>query len=173
MISIDIEVLKRTYLFANTAAQLYRHFRENTSLQNLAKTERPEILVEEYKKRTEKDERSIGDVVEAYAILIAITFYDYKEAKKTFKKFDLSKLEWGKELEDIYGREVRITIYVTEQGTGQVLKDIHTRGSGTVSYITGQGTGIVGDSKQTKSGSSNAVSSTFMPTNKSTKGGRR
>jgi hypothetical protein len=170
MISIDIEALKREYLFANTAAQLYRHFRENISLQNLAKTERPEILVEEYKKRTEKDERSIEDVVEAYAILMAVTFYDYKVAMKTFKKFDLSKLEWGEELADMYRREARITIYRTEHGKGQVLKEVYTRTSGTASYITGQGRGVLGDYKQTESETSNAVLSTFMPTNKSAKG---
>ncbi len=173
MISIDIEALKREYLFANTVEQLYQHFRENTSLQNLAKTEKPEILVEGYKKRTEKDERSIKDVVEAYAVLIAVTFYDYKEAIKIFKKFDLSKLEWGEELKDIYRREARITIYITGQGRGQVLKEIHTRGSGTMSYIKGQVKGVVGDFKQTKSETSNAVLSTFVPINKSAKGDRR
>jgi len=155
MISIDTEALKREYLFANSAAQLYRHFRENISLQNLSEIEKLEVLVEEYKTRTEKNERSIEEVVEAYGILLAVTFYDYEKAAKAFKKFDLSRLEWGKDLEDIYRRQARITIYVTEQGRAQALREIHALGGGAVNYITVPGTVIECDSEQIKSGTSN------------------
>jgi len=157
MISIDIEALKRDYLFADTPAHVYRQFREDTLLQNLARTERPEILVEEYKKIAEKDEKTVEDVVKAYSILIAVTFYEYIEAIDTFKKLDLSKLEWGQALEDIHRREARPTIYVTEQARAQVLKDINMRGSGAVHYLTEQGRPLAGDSKQTEAKTSNAV----------------
>lgn len=171
MISIDIEALKREYLFANTAGHLYQHFRENSSLRNLAKTEGPEILLEEYRKRTAKHGRGIEDVVAAYAVLMAATFYDYKEAIETFDKLDLSRLEWGEKLADIYRREARITIYITEQGSGRELREIYTRGSGITSYITEQARGIVSDPGQMRSEAPNAGLHTSMPTNESLKRG--
>ena len=157
MISIDMEALKREYLFANTASQLYRHFRENISVKNLSETEKLEALVEEYKMRTKNNDRSIDEVVEAYAILMAITFYDYQDAIEAFKMFDLPRLEWGKDLEDIYRRKARITIYITKHGSPQELKEIPTLGAGTLNYKTLQGTPEVFDSEQTKSGTSNTV----------------
>lgn len=140
--SIDVEVLKREYLFASTAAHLYEHFREDDSLRKLAQEEKPEILVEEYKKRTVKGDRSVEDVVVAYALLITVTFYDYKDAMETFKKFDLSKLAWGEEVKDIYMREARITIYITAQGRGKEFKDIFTRAQERTKYITNHGEGL-------------------------------
>lgn len=154
MISIDIEALKREYLFANTAAHLYEYFREDGSLRKLAQEEKPEILVEEYKRRTVKDEKSVDDVVVAYAVLITLTFYDYSEAVKIFGKLDLSKLEWGEEVKNIYIREARITVYSTEQGKGKEIKDIFTQAEERTRYITNHGRGIIIDSKQVSSDSS-------------------
>ena len=160
MISIDVEALKREYLFASTAAHLYQHFKEDGSLRKLAQEEKPEILVEEYKKRTAKDERSVEDVVIGYAILVAVTFYDYKEATETFKKFDLSKLEWGEKVKDIYIREAKITIYMIEQGRGKKIKGIFTRAKERTEYITNHGRGIISDSRQIKSYNSGKVTDT-------------
>lgn len=165
MMSIDMDILKREYLFASTAAQIYKHFRENSSVRNLAK-EKPETLIKEYKKRTEKGKRRIEGVVVAYAIIIAITFYDYQEALNIFKKFDLSKLEWGEKLKDIYTREVQITSYVTKQGSGIELKDIYTRSSDVMSYMYEQGKGIAGDSKQIRAEASSTGSDKSMLNNK-------
>jgi hypothetical protein len=123
MISIDIDTLKREYLFASTAAHLYEHFKENISLRNLAKIEKPENLIEEYQERTGKDVRSVEDVVVAYAMLITVTFYDYKETLEIFKKLNLSKLEWSQEIKDIYMREARTTSYITEHGKG-IMDDL-------------------------------------------------
>jgi len=154
VISIDIEALKREYLFASTAAHLYEYFREYRSLRKLAQEEKPEILLEEYKRRTVKDEKSVDDVVVAYAILITLTFYDYSEAIEVFGKLDLSKLEWGEEIRDIYIRKARITIYSTQQGKGKEIKDIFTRTKERTEYITSHGRGIVSDSRQIRSDNS-------------------
>jgi hypothetical protein len=164
LISIDTEALKREYLFANTASQLYRHFRENISVKSLSETEKLEALAEEYKARTQNNDRSIDEVVEAYAILMAITFYDYQDAIEAFKMFDLPRLEWGKALEDIYRRKSRITIYITKHGSPQELKEVSTLGEGTVNYKTLHGIPEVFDSDQTKSATSNTM------TNKSFRG---
>ena len=102
----------------------------------------------------------------AYAIIIAITFYDYQEALNIFKKFDLSKLEWGEKLKDIYTREVQITSYVTKQGSGIELKDIYTRSSDVMSYMNEQGKGIAGDSKQIRAEASSTDSDKSMLNNK-------
>lgn len=157
MISVDVEALKREYLFASTAAHLYQHFKENGSLRELAQEEKPEILVEEYRKRTAKDDRSIEDIVVAYAILVAATFYDYKEAMETFGKFDLSKLEWGEKVKDIYIRGAQITIYLIEHGKGEIIKDIFTRAKERTEYITNHGRGIISDSSHIRSSNSGKV----------------
>lgn len=167
MISIDIEVLKREYLFASTAAHLYEHFREDGSLRRLAQEEKPEILVKEYKERTVKGDRSVEDVVVAYAVLIAVTFYDYKEAIETFNRFDLSKLEWGEKVKDIYMQEAQITTYITGQGKGKEFKDIFTRAEERTKYITEHGRGIIGDFRQVRSDNSGKVSDTPICINRS------
>lgn len=161
MKSIDVGALKREYLFASTATHLYQHFKEDGSLRKLAQEEKSDILVEEYKKRTAKDGRSIEDVVVAYAILVTVTFYDYKEAMETFRKFDLSKLEWGEKVKDIYMREVQITTYITEQGRGGKIKDIFTRAKERTEYITNHGRGIIGDSGEIRSDNSGKVTDTL------------
>lgn len=120
MIDIDISLLEERYLLANTAVQIYKSFRENRALYDLAKEENKNELIEEFKRRTDKEERKIDDVVVAYAILVIATFYEYSEGREIFRKLDMSKLKWGRELEDIYGREARATIYTTGYGKGIV-----------------------------------------------------
>jgi hypothetical protein len=138
MIPIDIEQLKKRYLLANTADQIYKWFRENSSLPDLAREEYKEVLVKEFAKITEKEERTIDDVVVAYAILAIITFYEYGEGKKLLGKLNLSKLKWGEELKNIYKREARVTSFATEHGRGIVTdyKGTRQENSSAVSYMS-------------------------------------
>ncbi len=159
MTAIDVDYLKREYIFANNATQLYQRFRENTSLQELARGNGPESLIEEYQRLINKDEKTVDEVVKAYALLIAATFLDYKEAAETISKLDLAKLEWGKELKDIYMRGATITIYVPEHARALVVERIDDAGSGNVSYRTEHGRPLKGDSEQAWSETANA----FLP----------
>ncbi len=121
MLPVDIDELTRDYIFASSAGYVYDRFRGNNSVENLSRVKTPVILVEEYKKRTEKAARSLEDIVVAYAILVSITFLDYSEALGIFDKIDLSKLEWGQDIKDRYIRNVRPTVFVSGHGKGREI----------------------------------------------------
>ena len=118
MISIDTKELKKRYLLANNAEQVYEWFRTDGALRDLARGEYKEALMQEYKRITERSERTIDDAVVAYAILIIITFYEYREGMEVYSNLNLKKLKWGEELVGIYERAERITLYKTERGKG-------------------------------------------------------
>lgn len=122
MIVIDMEELIRDYIFASSAGYVYDHFVANNSVRNLANIKAPDILMKEYEERTEKAERTIEDVVVAYAVLVGITFLDYSQASSIFDKIDLSKLEWGQDIKDRYMRNVRPTVFVSGEGKGIQMK---------------------------------------------------
>ncbi len=99
---IDLKPLIEAYLFANTPMYLFRHFRENASLRELTQQTSVEALTAEYIDRTRKEWKSIEDIVVAYATLIAITFLEYGQALTVFESLDLSHLDWGEEIKDIF-----------------------------------------------------------------------
>ncbi len=99
---IDLKPLVEAYLFANTPMYLFRHFRENASLRELTQQTSVEALTAEYIDRTRKEWKSIEDIVVAYAILIAITFLEYGQVLTVFESLDLSHLDWGEEIKDIF-----------------------------------------------------------------------
>lgn len=106
---IDIKPLTNAYLFANTPMYLYRHFRRNTSLKELAENNPTQRLVDEYNRRTDKKTKSTKDIAIAYSILIAITFLEYKQALAAFDTINLSRLDWGNDIKDIYNSKIKIT----------------------------------------------------------------
>ena len=106
---IDIKQLTNSYLFANTPMYLYRHFRRNISLKELAENNPTKRLVAEYKRRTAKKKRAVEDITIAYSILVAITFLEYQQALAAFDTINLSKLDWGNEIKDIYTSKTKIT----------------------------------------------------------------
>ena len=127
MMQIDMEELIRDYIFASSAGYVYDRFTRNDSVKNLAKIKTPDILVKEYKKRTEKEERTIEDMVVTYAILVGITFLDYSQASSIFDKIDLSKIEWGQDIKDRYMRNVRPTVFVSGESKGIPIKVEETK----------------------------------------------
>ncbi|MBA7578946.1 hypothetical protein ES708_20812 [subsurface metagenome] len=106
---IDIQPLIDAYLFANTPSYLYRHFRQNASLKELAENNPIKSLVSEYNIRTAKKRKTVEDVAVAYSILTTITFLEYQQALVAFDMINLSKLDWGNEIKDIYTSRIRIT----------------------------------------------------------------
>ena len=108
MDQIDLKPLIDAYLFANTPMYLYRHFRNNASLQELAERTSIQILVAEYDRRTVKETRSIEDIVVAYSTLIAITFLKYQRALEVFENLGLSRLDWGDEIRSIFTSTTKI-----------------------------------------------------------------
>jgi len=127
MISIDTKELKKGYLLANNAEQVYEWFRADGALRDLARGEYKKALIQEYKRITEKSERTIDDAVVAYAILIIITFYEHREGMEIYSNLNLKKLKWGEELVSIYEKAERITLYKTVGGKGVISNFVYSK----------------------------------------------
>jgi hypothetical protein len=96
--SLDLTALTRDYMFANMPAYLFKRFRGNDSVATLSQKIPVETLVAEYCQRTATKERSLEDVVVAYAILVSFSFLESNHARMAFEQVDLSRLEWGQEM---------------------------------------------------------------------------
>jgi len=99
---LDLKQVITAYLFANTPMYLYRHLRYIDSVEELGKRTTLKALVKEYDKRTSKEQRSTKDIAVAYALLVAITFWEYRRALAAFDDFELSRLNWGNDIKDIF-----------------------------------------------------------------------
>ena len=99
---LDLDPLYKSYLFANTPMYLYQHFREHAALEELAKRVSLQELIEEFNQQVNKEPRTIEDVVTAYALLVAITFLDYKQVISALNNLDLSRLDWGNDITSIF-----------------------------------------------------------------------
>jgi hypothetical protein len=99
---LDIKEINSVYLFANTPKYLYRHLRHIQSVQELSQRATLQNLVDEYNEITSPTTKSSEDIAIAYALLIMVTFWEYEQALNAFGKFDLSRLEWGKDIKDIF-----------------------------------------------------------------------
>jgi len=117
----EIDRLREIFLLANSGSQVYRGFRQRKVLSDLAVRENNKGLVNEYRVRTEKKDRSIDDVVVAYAILVVASFFEYNEGRALFQQLDLSKLQWGEEVKRLYLEGVP-TIYLATSGKATRLE---------------------------------------------------
>jgi hypothetical protein len=115
IISEEMDSLREIFLLANSGSHVYRGFRQSKVLSDLAVRENEEVLVDEYRVRTEKEDRSIDDVVVAYAILVIASFLEYKEGRALFQKLNLSNLQWGEEIKRLYLEEIP-TVYLEKGG---------------------------------------------------------
>lgn len=99
---LNLQRFISNYVVANTPKYLYNHFRSNEVLFHLAKEYSITSLANNYRELVNKQDRSLEDVVAAYVILVSLTFLPYSDGVKAFKKFALSKLDWGKDVFEIY-----------------------------------------------------------------------
>lgn len=156
IINKEIDRLREIYLLANAPGQIYKWFRESELLSELAVKGNEEELLEQYKVRTEKEGKTIDDVVIAYAILVVISFFEYKEGKLLFEKLNLPKLQWGEDLKSIYFQHVRPTIYLTASGKGTKLEDIYMPDEIKTGYLTSSSKALV--ESESRDGNSSNVS---------------
>ena len=97
MIKLKSETIKwlaRVYAVANTPSYLYRHFREEETIKNLAAVCSEKELVEYIIEVDSKDAPKLSEVVSAYACCIALTFHNLKSVIAVMKGVKLSRLEW-------------------------------------------------------------------------------
>lgn len=97
MIKIDPELSKyfiEIYVVANTPTYLYRRFRSQEIIRDLANRYSEEDLIDYIKKIDSSQNPSISDVANAYAVSVALTFKNSEKVKKLLKSYELKKLEW-------------------------------------------------------------------------------
>jgi hypothetical protein len=97
MIKIDPELSKYfidIYVVANTPTYLYRRFRSQEIIRDLANRYSEEDLIDYIKKIDSSQNPSISDVANAYAVSVALTFKNSEIVKKLLKSYELKKLEW-------------------------------------------------------------------------------
>lgn len=109
---LDIKEINSVYLFANTPKYLYRHLRHIQSVQELSQRATLQNLVDEYNKITSLSTKSSEDIAAAYALLIAVTFWEYQKGLAAFGKLDFSRLEWGSDIKDIFRTNAPINTIV-------------------------------------------------------------
>jgi hypothetical protein len=109
---LDIKGLETFYLFANTPSYLYRNFRSNETVSSLIVHNQLSDLLATYMACTEAENRPIENVVIAYAILVSFTFLEPKDAKAAFDQVDLSTLDWGYEIENLFTASIKSTTSV-------------------------------------------------------------
>lgn len=135
IIGEEMDSLREILLLANSGSQVYQGFRESKVLSDLAVREKEEALVDEYRVRTEKEDRSIDDVVVGYAILVIASFLEYQEGRALFQQLDLSKLQWGEEVKRLYLEEVP-TICLARDGKARSLEHDYASSQIDTSYNT-------------------------------------
>jgi hypothetical protein len=133
IIGEEMDSLREIFLLANSGSQVYRGFRQSKVLSDLAVREKEEVLVDEYRARTEKEDRSIDDVVVAYAILAIASFLEYEEGRALFQRLNVSKLQWGEEIKRLYLGKVP-TIYIAAHGKAMSLEDDYAASQIDTSY---------------------------------------
>jgi len=112
---IDIESLRQWYLFANTPYYLYRHFKEDPGLGDLAQKYKSnhKILLEAFEESLKRDLHVFDNVVEVYALIMVLSFFDTPEVITFFEKLEQYPLQWAKDLNEIYLDSIRAESIVT------------------------------------------------------------
>ena len=99
-----MDALARWYYFANTPAYLYRHYRENCSVQEFADENSISGLIETVLEITAIDTstRTINQVVIAYAALVGLTFKNVREVRESLRGKDLDSLVWAQRILNLW-----------------------------------------------------------------------
>jgi hypothetical protein len=101
----------RAYMFANNASQLFKQFsslinKNGISLGN------EEDIIKEYRETASNEIADFDSLIKAYIILVAITNLNYEQAERVLDKLDLSFLQWGLDIKNIYQQTRRSTSLV-------------------------------------------------------------
>ena len=102
--ALNLEQLGMVYLVANTPSYLYRHFRLDSSIQEVARGSSVEELNAAIKEKLSipTERRTIEDIVLIYALLVALTFKDQVEVERSITSIELTTVDWGKKILDIW-----------------------------------------------------------------------
>ncbi|MDM8548438.1 hypothetical protein QUF72_00110 [Desulfobacterales bacterium HSG2] len=79
---------------ANTPSYLYRHFRSDEAVEELAKKYSPDDLINFICQVDSDDNPSLQNIVAAYAGSVALTFHDLRSAEAVLTNIQINNLEW-------------------------------------------------------------------------------
>ena len=71
----------------------------------------------------------------SYLILTAITFWEYSQALSAFNSLELSRLEWGEEIKNIYVFKHPMTSIISISAKHGYSSDINTASSNATSNL--------------------------------------
>lgn len=96
---------------ANTASFLFGKLRTDPSIQALGQSAPIENLKSELAAIAKKENRSLDDVVRAYACIVAITIVDIERTREVLSDADLVNFRWGPAIVELaVGRYVATAI---------------------------------------------------------------
>lgn len=91
---LPVEPLRELYIVANTPMFIYRRFRRLPILQQLAERHSAADLVAAYNEHGGAPNRSVDDIVRAYAALVALSYAEYRSAREAAKDLRPGLLTW-------------------------------------------------------------------------------
>jgi hypothetical protein len=110
--SVDLVALRDTFVFANTPSYLFKRFKADSSVQNLALGFSDEELITGFERVLRGGVTDVDSLVKAYALVSGLALRDSAEAKKFFEELPTKQLPWAAELSALYSASVRQgTIY--------------------------------------------------------------
>jgi hypothetical protein len=106
---IDLDQINRSaamrhYMLANTPRYLYRHLREDPSVEAFAKLSTPKELVAAIIRIEKQPERSAEDISLAYVMLVALSFQDYRDVTAALSGWRPQVLRWATHIISILNR---------------------------------------------------------------------
>ncbi len=104
---LDMEALRETFLFANTPSFLYKRFRSDSSVQNLASSWPAEKLISCFQELMREKNLDADTAAKTYAVVAALSFNDTPEIRAFFENLPNTGLLWARELAQLYKGTLR------------------------------------------------------------------
>jgi hypothetical protein len=121
---LDIKNLTSNFLFANTPGFLYKKFRQNRSIEEISKNYSTKEILDSLNEILKTENLDLNQLVMCNALLISLTLKDDFGSLDALKSIDLSKLEWGNQIRNIYINTRRATNVIEPKITyGELIPD--------------------------------------------------
>lgn len=101
---LNCPALLRHYMLANTPVYLYRHLRAEPSVESLAGSATPEELLAAVSAFETQPNRSAEGAAVAYAMLVALSFQNYRTVQQALAKWRPRTLRWATHIIAIIGQ---------------------------------------------------------------------
>jgi hypothetical protein len=98
---LNLESIKEIFILANIPMYIYKHFKEDSSIQFLSKKYSTNEFIDFYNKLTENEITELDDIVIIYSILMAISFKNYNEINQFFEDIKPIEIRWFNKLKEI------------------------------------------------------------------------